>query len=191
MPTNQILTKQQFDGIIQALAVSLTGLDPNSGVRIGWQEDGSPGWDIGTDQVFMRSTLEPDPVTQQRDIEYGQDVGDGIHVQVTESYVRVRAVQFDVYGPNAEETAQAILDCLYLDSTTQTLAASNLAFIPEDYYIEWAPELFAGQFWQVGHFRVRFNESVILYTNVPYLETAQIIIEAETSGGLFEEEIAP
>jgi hypothetical protein len=182
-PANQILTRLQFGNLIQKLAVSYTGLDPNSGVRIAWPQDGAPAWSIGTDQIFLLPYFDPDQITQQRDTEYGDDVGDGINQQVTVTYVRVHAVDFDVYGPHAEENAEKLHNG-FLDDDSTVLSEANVALILDPYSTVWEPENFEGQWWPVGHLRLRFNEEVKLYTQIPYLASTEIIVE--TDRGIFD-----
>lgn len=191
LPADQILTQKEFEALIQGIAVTLAGLDPNSGVRIEWPPDGQPDWQTSTDVVFVGARTEPDAYSQQREKVYGPDMGDGINTQISESYVRVWAVEFTVYGPNADVNSAALLDGLYSETTQETLIASNVAMILDTYAVTWVPELFNGQWWGRGVLTVRFNEGVIRYNQVPYLESAQITLEAETSGSLFEEVITP
>ena len=181
-PADQILTRLQFGDLIQKMAASFTGLDSNSGVRISWPQDGAPAWSIGTDQVFLKAYFDPDQITQQRDTKYGDDVGDGVNQQVTTTYVRVHAVDFDVYGPHAEENAEKLHNG-FLDDTSTTLPEANVALVLDPYSTVWEPENFEGQWWPVGHLRLRYNEDVKLYTQIPWLASTQIIVE--TDQGIF------
>lgn len=175
---DQILTTQEIENLFQSLTATITGLDPNSGVRIDWPTDGAPGWAITDDIAFLRVTPSSDRYIQQRDSTFA-DSGDGVNVNVTASYTRVHAVDWIIYGPNAPDNAETLRNGLYQQTTHDTLAASNVYMILDVGAPARIPELFNGQWWERADISARFNEQVIRYTQTPYLETAQITVESD------------
>lgn len=176
---DQVLTRAVITALFQALTVTVTGLDKDSDVRNAWPTDGSPGvQDPSVNVVFLRVAPTGGPYIQQRDTDW-VDSGDGVNVDVTASYTRVHEVYWTFYGPSSSDLAETLRNALYSQTTQDTLAASNLYMILDVPAPIRVPELFNGQWWERADLSARFNEDVQRYTQMPYLETAQITIQSD------------
>lgn len=174
---DQILSQQQIEDIFQSLTTSLTSLDPNSGIRISWQQDGAPGWPIKYDVAFIRAVRVPDPITRQRDTNY--QVQDPTTIQMTAAYTRVHMISWIVYGPNSDTNIELIRDGLFLPAAKLTLAQNNLYMVLDVPPPQYVPELFNGQWWPRYDLQVRFNELVERYSTVPSIASVNITVETD------------
>ncbi len=173
---DQILTLAQLNSAFQSLTATLTGLDPNSGVRLRWPTNGVPGWGVAADVAFMSVTTSNEPIIQQRETDYQGDAGDGVNVNVQDSYSRVHEVSWMIVGPNSYANAEALRSGLYSQSAHDTLAALNLFMVLDVPAVTRVPELFNGQWWERCDISARFNEAVARAYTVPYLVSSQVTV---------------
>lgn len=171
------LTIQQLENIFQSLTATLTGLDPNSGVRIAWPQDGAPGFPISGNFAFVRVTPANDQYIQQRETSYQSN---GINPLLTAtSYTRVHRVQWVLYSSTGADYADILRDGLYHADTISTLKASNLFMVLDVPAPSRIPELFNGQWWQRADLSARFNELVTRNSTVPYLASVNITVKSD------------
>jgi len=175
---DQVLTQDELNALFQSLTATLTGLRPNSGVRLSWPTRGAPGWKITDSIAFLRVTPTSSPYIQQRNATF-VDAGDGVNVDVTTQSTRVHEVQWTIYSPSAYDLASALKDGLYTQAAHDTLAASNLYLVLDIPAPVRVPELFNGQWWDRCDLQANFNEDVLRYSQTPYLESAQVTLETE------------
>ncbi|GLG01830.1 hypothetical protein Alches_18710 [Alicyclobacillus hesperidum subsp. aegles] len=170
-----VLTETQIEDLFQSWTSQVLGVTDPSAVRIGWPMDGSPAWEIGSDVCFILVSYADSPYTRQIQTDYAPL--DDANAQVNQTYTVGLRVSWTFYGPNAFSHADLVRSALYLDSTTQTLASSNVALVTDVPMPLRAPELFDGQWWDRVTFWAQFNELVMRQSSVPYIGSATISVE--------------
>lgn len=173
-----VLTTKQLEDIFQALTVTLTGLNNDSGVRVSWPTAGAPGWKIDEDIAFIRVTPANDPFAQQVETEYLP--GQNPNLDTEKSYSRVYQVQWILYGPNSSDYADLLRSGLFKESTKSTLKVNNLYMITDVPVPQRMPELFNGRWWERADLSARFNEFVVRKSTVPTLESANITVVTDS-----------
>jgi len=182
LPLDQELTIDQLETLFQTFTVGATGL-ADAQVRIGWPQQGAPGWEISDDMVALRVYEVQDPaVDRQREIQFFDLDDDKTFTKLQMSYMRVMEVDWTIYGPDAYETASAIRDHIYYPDALYLLDKNNLGHIPGIHNIVRLREQFQGSWWERCELIMRFNEEIIRYAKVPYLTSAEAFIE--TAKGL-------
>ena len=154
----------------------MLGLDCNLGVRAAWPTAGQPDWSVDQDICFLRVTGIDDPYNRQRDISYS---GSGATLTRRDTYTRVIAVNFILYGPNSFEYAEQIRGQMFWSDPKYTLAQGQLFPIPDIPQPIRFPELFQGQWWQRTDLTIRFNQFMTWISTVPAIEQAQIRLVQE------------
>jgi hypothetical protein len=170
-----ILTTKQLEDIFWTLTCQLLGIDPEkdqSSVRISWPKDGSLGWKITDDIVFVRVTPDDDPYIQQRHVTYEPNP-DGT-LQKVAKYTRAHSIHWICYGPDSNEKAETIRNGLYQLETASSLAENNLFLVLSIPAPIRSPELFNGQWWERAELQVTYYEQVIRYTTVPSIQSVDV-----------------
>ena len=182
MPTYPTpLTPNTFQVALQAATLAALGRTPPYSVtdftfvRVDWQQQGQPTWGIGDDVVLLRGVEEDSEYNRVRDVDTLADTGTTV-TQLTK-YTRVWLTHWCLYGPNSFDNARILRSSLFLQSTHDLLAGSNLYFVTDPAAPVRAPEYFAGQWWERVDFEARFNEAVYEAPTVPSVASAEIIVE--------------
>lgn len=179
MATDIFLTFTALKTLFQNLAVTMTGLAADM-VRLSWPTGGAPAWGI-TDNICFLKVMEIDnPYNRQRDVSFSEI--DPNNANQAMSYTRVIAVNLIFYGPNSFDNAQAVRDQIFYPANHDTLALNNIYLVPDVESPRYAPELFAGQWWERTDMTLYFNEQVTRNTTVPFIQTAEIILQDGGTG---------
>jgi hypothetical protein len=129
-----------------------------SRVRIGWQQQGQPGFGVNDDIVIVRCTPVDAEYSRGRDI---TRVPQGDHLLETDSFTRQWKTAWCFYGPNSIDRARAVRSGLArVDSIDFELAALNLYVNPSIAEPLRVPELYQGQWWERVDLNALFNEAV-------------------------------
>ena len=177
------LTINELNIIFQTLTMQMLGLDitiPGNAyfVRVSWPTTGAPAWNITEDIAFLRIVESDDKYNRQREDKFvGLDSDNGTNIM---RFTRVMQVFWTFYGPNSFENAQVIRDRMFYQDNHDILANSNLYLIPDIVSPIRAPELFQGQWWERTDLNMRFNELISKDLTIPYIKSAEIIIEDDS-----------
>lgn len=169
------LTQTQLEDFFQSLTSTILNTTDPSAVRITWPTDGAPSWSITEDVCFLKVTPADNPYSHQFHKDYTELDANNATENLT--YTNGIRVMWVLYGPNSSDNADLIRSQLNVSSTTQTLAASNLALVTDIPVPVRQPELFDGQWWPRASFYANFNELVIRQSTVPYLQSANVQVE--------------
>lgn len=189
------LTPRQIEAIFQPLAAQMLGFDPVGNpdsayfaVRIGWQTEGQPAWEVTDNICVITAVLEDDPFARVRDDNY-QMTGSPADVLTNEmGFTQVWRMHFSFYGPSSANWARQLLSALSLDWTSEALQVSNLYVIPEWHRPVYAPELYpdpGGVWYERTHVEVLFNEQV-LESLTPIGPASTVEVTIDTDSGLTE-----
>ena len=171
--SNIILTIKQLEDIFQSLTVTLTGLNKDSGVRVSWPTEGSPGWKITDNVAFIKVVSVTDNYSNIVETNYQQDELElGVNVELV--YTRVHLIQWVLYRPNSYELAEKIKSGLFLYDTKQALNLSNLFLVTDIEQPVRIPEQANGRWWERCDYQARFNEKVVKASTVPYITGTNI-----------------
>jgi hypothetical protein len=164
-------TLVELENLFQSVSVDITGLLPKD-VRIGWQSEGQPAFNLEQNVIGLMVTIEPDPWNIQRDIiyEYINDLA--ISEDVT--YYRVLNVQFQIFGPNAFDLADQLRSGLLSNSALMAFQALNVAPLTDIPTPIRVPYLFNGRWWDRADVTAIFNNRVTRSTEVEPLSGASI-----------------
>ena len=187
-------TVTEIDGLNVTLSQPMTidgsfviayGADPDSykKVRIGWQSEGQPGWEIWEDITTIEATLVEDSIFQMRN--QIDAANDSQTLLRTTQYTRPWRVDFTLYGPNSLDRARLIQSALLLAWTHDAFALSRLWMLPNLKTPKRMPELFDEQYWERVDFSVMFYEGVEETITVPLMRSVQVFVEqaAQTPAG--------
>ena len=189
------LEPRQVEAIFQPLVAQMLGFDPVGdpdpayfAVRIGWQTEGQPAWEVTDNICVITAVLEDDPFARVRDDNY-QMTGSPSDILTDEmGFTQVWRMHFSFYGPSSANWARQLLSALSLDWTSEALQASNLYVIPEWHRPVYAPELYpdpGGVWYERTHVEVLFNEQV-LESLTPIGPASTVEVTIDTDSGLTE-----
>jgi hypothetical protein len=172
-----VLTLKQIEDIFFAETCKMLGLDPtlpeNQGkVRFAWPTDGSPGWSIDEDIVFLRITPIDDKIARPQDILYDTNASDYALKEV--AYTRVHKIDWTLYGPSSYDNADLIRYNILSSKYLNDFRAYNLFLITDVTMPVRLPELFNGQWWERTDFQASYNELVIRRSQIPYFVNTDI-----------------
>jgi hypothetical protein len=123
-------------------------------IRKAWPTNGAPSWRVSDDIVFLRVTPVDDMINRQMDFEYAAAAGGDLSRRQT--YTRVHAVNWVVYGPGGYESAERIRRRLF--SPDPLLRRSQLFVALDIPAPNRLPELHSGKWWERSDLTARFNE---------------------------------
>ena len=166
-------TLVELENLFQEVVVQITSLLPQN-VRIGWQPESQPGFNLEQNVISIMLTIEPDPWNIQRDViyEYVNDLV--ISEEVT--YYRVLNVRFEIYGPNAFDISDQLRSGILSNSSLMALMALNVAPLTDIPAPIRIPYLFNGRWWDRADLTAIFNNRVTRTTEVDPLSGATIQI---------------
>jgi len=180
-----ILTLIELEDFFQNITTRMLGFDDtlaeNQGkVRISFNTDGLPPPIITDNLTYIRVFSVDDPVT--RFVEKSKTSKNETLANKIVKYYRVHEVSWAFYGSNSFDNADLIRS-LFLDSTNDyhaELINKNLGLILDVPAPIRIPELIQGKWWSRTDLKIRFNEQVTRISDVPYLQSANIIIKTDT-----------
>lgn len=167
-----VLTLKQIEDIFFTETCKMLNLDPiapenQSKVRLAWPTDGSPGWGIDEDVVFLRITPQDDKIARHFDVLYNTDESDYALRQI--GYTRVHKIDWTLYGPHSYDNADLIRYKVLSKEFLEDFRASNLFLITDVTMPVRIPELFNGQWWERTDFQASYNELVVRRSQLPYI----------------------
>lgn len=148
-------------------------------VRVGWQPQGQPAWEITEDVVGLTAYTEDHPFTRVQDGYYVTNDYKSLLREM--GYTQVWRIHFTVYGPNAFEHAAIIVSAFSLDWVRFNINAQNIFSVPEWKRPVVLYENFQGQWWQRADVDLKFNEQVSLSTTVPAAASVEITLVKENN----------
>jgi hypothetical protein len=180
------LTPNQLNLVLQQATISALGLtlqspanpaDPAyAAVRVGWQQQGQPSFEIDEDVVFIRCAEEDDQYNRVRDVSIDADE------RQLMQYTRVWRVWWTLYGPNSFDRARILRSALFSQAMHDVFSSAQLYFVTNPTAPTRAPEEKDGQWWERVDFSARFNEFVTETPPVTYAES--VVVTLENSGGV-------
>jgi hypothetical protein len=153
-------------------------------VRVGWQIEGQPAWNITDDICAIMATIADDSYNRIRDVQFAAN--DETTLLQTTQYTRVWQARLVLYGPNSFDNARLIKSCLFLDWVTDALANSNLYLITDVADPTRSPEEFEGQWWERSDITFHLNENVVETITVQSVASVEVIGISNDSGQAFD-----
>jgi hypothetical protein len=181
--TSSALTEDALNQILQALTVSVLGIDPATDpkayykVRVAWQ--GQPGWPVTDDICAIRLSETDDPFTRVRDRKYAPN--DSATLMLTDTFTRAWEASYSFYGPNGGDNARLLKSASTLDWFLNTLKASLLAVVPIRRAVVRNPELYQGNWWNRHDYRFTLYEFITETLTVPSIASAEVILYSNLS----------
>lgn len=186
------LTPRQIEAIFQPLAAQMLGFDPVGNpdsayfaVRIGWQTEGQPAWEVTDNVCVLTAFLENDPFARVRDNLY-EMTGSPADVLTDEmGFTQVWKMHFSFYGPSSANWARQMMSAMTLDWVHDALAAVKIYRIPASPRPMYAPELFpdpGGVWYERTDVEVYFNEQVS-ESLAPVTPAEEVVVTVDTDAG--------
>lgn len=171
------LTPYSINKIFQTMTISALQLPDNSFdlVRVGWQQQGQPGWLIDEDRCIITTVEQDDPYNRARDVEYL--VNDDESVLEVTSYVRVWRVNWTFYGPNSSDRARLIKSMLFQTASHDTLSSYQLYLVTDVAAPNRVPEIYISQWWERVDFSAEFNEEVTETALMGTVKSTEILVQ--------------
>jgi hypothetical protein len=179
------LTPDTFVGILQPLVAQMLGIDPAAepekaftAVRVAWQKEGQPAWNIDEDVCTIHSTPVNEPYSRVRDGQFRPR--DAASLTQRMGFTQVWNLHATLRGPNCGDHARLIVSAFSLDWVHDALAQSNLYAIADWQRPVYVPELFQGQWWKRADVDLKFNELVNESLTVPSAAGVDVTLLKET-----------
>jgi hypothetical protein len=167
--------------------VSIIDPDAYGKVRVDWQTQGQPGWDVTDDIAFLHATEKDDEYNRIREQEL--TVNDApFTVNEVSTWTKCWQLSWEIWGPNANRRGNLIRNGLLLDWTASSLASSRLYVVPDIAKVDRVPQKFQGQWWEVAYLRCDFYEDVTQTLSTPTGNSVEIIV-SDKSGVLIDRTI--
>jgi hypothetical protein len=148
-------------------------------VRVGWQPQGQPAWQITDDVVVLNAVEDDDVYNRVRDVQTLPN--DTVSLIQLTTYTRVWRAMFTLYGPNSFDRARILKSALYQQTSHDTLASANLYLVTDVIAPQRVPELYEKQWWERVDFSFQLNEAVYEAPTVPSVASVEIIVEDAAS----------
>lgn len=167
------LTLTELNTLFQGVSVTMTGLNGKK-VRLAYQAQ-QPAQEHDENVVYIYVSEVDDDYNKLRDLVYfnsDPDVSD-----LLTKYTRVMEVQWSCYGPSAFDLANTIRRSILSESIRSVLATAQV------YPLTWiaaptrVPYQFNNRWWERTDVRVRFNVNTTYNEEVPYIESAEVLID--------------
>ena len=176
MAEDILLSLGDLQTIFRTITAQILGIDSdntlnNSRIRQTYPREGAPTWKITEDVCFLRIGYENDAYTKQREIQYTRK--STLIANQAIQMTNVNRVTWTCYGPNSYSDALKIFAKIF-DPTLWLLPQNNLYLITDVDSPVRTPEQFMGQWWERVDFYARFNELVVVNSDVPYLLSTKI-----------------
>jgi hypothetical protein len=173
-----LMLLRSIEDLIRDATYELLGVANNnankSRVRIAWPTNGAPSWKITDNVIYLRVYPVDEQYNRLKDIKYRPNNETSIIQE--ESYTRVIAVDWILYGPSSFEDADTIRNEI---SKIETLTQNNVFLVYSRTAPVRMPELFNGQWWERSSLTMYFYEQVTREHTVPSISGVQVIIKTE------------
>jgi hypothetical protein len=134
-------------------------------VRVGWQQQGQPAWEITPNTCIITAYTDDDPYSRVSDVLYTPNDYQSINEQ--RGYTQAWKMRFVCYGQNAFTNGVLIVEGMTFDWVHDILAAQNIYAVTEWKRPVVTTDWFDGQWWQRADVELLFYELVLLNTTVP------------------------
>ena len=174
----QNITAQIFGyDTTQPVPIANNSTNPYWAVRVAWQTQGQPAYEIGEDVCIIRATADDHPFSQCRDMVYNPNDYQSLNQLM--SYTQVWRMHWCHYGPNCFDRCRLLISAMSLDWVHDWLAPYSIYAVTEWHRPVYVPELFEGQWWQRADVELQFNELVIENIVVPSAASVNITLVKE------------
>src|ERR1035437_5586657 len=173
--SDTISSLKQLKKLYYDLTVAMIVSSPIADVRHSWPKEGAPAWGINDNVIFLKIFDEESAVTGEREREYTV-IGSPTTLNEAASYTRTLHVNWIFYGPDAWDAAKDVRNAMYTQAIRDQLAQSNIYVIPKFPPAKRMPELFQGMWYERYDLDIKFNELVVINTDVNYIESAEIVV---------------
>ena len=179
MPVNTEWLLEQLEDVFSELTVSMLGQSPAADVRIAYNQEGAPAWDI--DETVANITIKEieTPMSQQQYSQY-EDVASPEYLLIRElSSTKALEVKWVIYGPNAYSWAQLINIRIKAQEFHDVLARQGIHRISKPSLPFRAPENFQGRWWKRWDLTMQFYVNVSIYDEVNAVRVVDITVVQE------------
>ena len=182
-----MLTLKDLEDLFWLATANMLNFDPASNeayskIRIAWQTKGAPAWGIDEDVVSIRVGEREDLFNVIRD--YLESQQDNDNARIANAYTRVLDIRWVFYGPNSYNNASMVRSRLFNEKFREVLTLKDVYLVPDVSSPSRVPELFEGQWWDRTDLSASFNNLVSLDSIIPYLQSAEITINSNTSASV-------
>jgi len=167
------LTLAQLEDLFYTATRDITGLAATA-VRIAYQTTGQPSWEVSQNVVLINIQQVNNSYDKQLDYKY---VNGSTNSSESVFYHRVMAVDWNCYGPNSFQLADALRIGILSDSVRNNLYLNEVFPIPRIDSPIRVPYLFNGQWYERQDLRVLFNVGTTRTGTVPLLTAANIQVK--------------
>lgn len=171
------LTLTQFEDLFYTATVSMTGLAASQ-VRIAYQTQSQPAWEVSQNVVLLNVQQVDNAYDKQLDRSF---INASVNSTETIFYTRVMAVDWNFYGPNSFQLADAVRIGILSESIRNTLYLNQVFPIPGIDSPIRVPYLFNGQWYERQDLRVLFNAGTTRSGTVPLFTQANIAVKSAST----------
>lgn len=152
-------------------------------VRQTWQMYGAPDFKITDNVIFLQLMYESGNDVARPLHSFTENYGDNI--KETKTQTRVLRLRLIAYGNNGAENIYKIRTAIY--GGIKTLRQNGVYVIPSDDEPRYAPELFAGQWWERTEFDFLFNQYAEYVNTVTTIEHVPITVKLNGESETFSD----
>ena len=145
-------------------------------VRQTWQTYGEPDFKVTDNVIFLQLMYESGNDVARPLHSFAEDYGDDI--KETKTQTRVLRLRLIAYGENGTENIYKIRTAIY--GGIKKLRQNGIYPIPSDDEPRYAPELFAGQWWERTEFDFLLNQYAEYTNKVGTIEQVPITTNLNT-----------
>lgn len=142
-------------------------------VRQTWQMYGEPDFKITDNVIFLQLMYESGNDVARPLHSFTEDYGDDI--KETKTQTRVLRLRLIAYGANGAENIYQIRTKIY--GGIKELRQNGIYAIPSDDEPRYAPEYFAGQWWERTEFDFLFNQYAEYVNTVGTIEQVPVTVK--------------
>lgn len=153
-------------------------------VRQTWQMYGAPDFKITDNVIFLQLMYESGNDVARPLHSFMEDSGDDI--KETKTQTRVLRLRLIAYGENGAENIYKIRTAIY--GGIKQLRQNGIYAIPSDDEPRYAPELFAGQWWERTEFDFLFNQYAEYENTVTTIEQVPITVNLNNEASVFTDD---
>ena len=151
-------------------------------VRQAWQTYGEPDFKITDNVIFLQLMYESGNDVARPLYAFNEDWGSGSKdIKETKTQTRVLRLRLIAYGSNGAENLYKIRTALYGGITE--LRSKGIYCIPSDDEPRYAPELFAGQWWERTEFDFLFNQYAEYVNKIGTIESVPVEVKLNGESG--------
>ena len=160
-----------WEVIMGILGYSLDATPPP--VRQTWQMYGEPDFKITDNVIFLQLMYESGNDVARPLYSFSEDYGNGSKdIKEVKTQTRVLRLRLIAYGSNGAENIYNIRTAIY--GGIKKLRSNGIYVIPSDDEPRYAPEMFAGQWWERTEFDFLFNQYAEYVNRVGTIEQVPI-----------------